>query len=200
MSPAAEIQEVSPDVIFWSAYAPEMKADLSSCAVRGSAGWVLVDPVALTDDAWSELLERTAPVAIVLTNGNHARDAAAARNRLNVPILAHAAAHEELEVTADGILEEGHPIAGDLQVLEIAGAGPGEVTLYAAGRSLHVGDAVINMGTHGFTFLPDKYCQNPKTMRDSLRRLLPLEFALATFAHGLPIVTGASQQFSRLLS
>lgn len=200
MNPAAEIQQVTPDVIYWGAYSPEMKSDLSSCAVRGSAGWVLIDPVALTEAAWGELLELTAPVAVVLTNGNHARDAAAARSRLNIPILAHAAAHAELEVTPDGVLEEGHAVAGDLEVMEIAGAGHGEVVLHAAGRSIHVGDAVINLESYGFTLLPDKYCQNPITMRDSLRRLLPLEFSLATFAHGLPIVTGASQQFSRLLS
>ena len=85
-------------------------------------------------------------------------------------------------------------------MIEIPGAGPGEVALYAPERSLHVGDAVINMGTHGFTLLPDKYCVNPKQMHQSLRRLLPLHFPLATFAHGLPIVTGASLQFSRLLA
>jgi glyoxylase-like metal-dependent hydrolase (beta-lactamase superfamily II) len=160
----------------------------------------MIDPVALEGEAWSDLLELAAPIAIVLTNGNHARDAASARQKLSVPILAHPAAHEDLEILVDGVLEEGSAVAGDLQVIEIPGAGPGEVAIYAPERSLHIGDAVINMGSHGFTFLPDKYCQDPKTMRLSLRRLLPLRFSLATFAHGLPIAVGASQQFSRLLS
>jgi glyoxylase-like metal-dependent hydrolase (beta-lactamase superfamily II) len=200
MSPAAEIQIVSPDVLFWSAYAPEVKADLSACAVRGSAGWVVVDPIALIDDAWEELLGLAKPLAIVLTNGNHARAAEDFRERLGIPVLAHPEAKADLGIEVDEDLSEAAAVAGDLQVIELPGAGAGEIALFAPDRSLHLGDALINPESPGFTFLPDKYCRDPKKLRESLRRLLPLRFSLATFAHGLPIVSGASQKVSRLLS
>lgn len=197
---ASEIQQVTDDVIFWQAYEPEVKADLTSCAVRGGKGWVIIDPIPLTRVALLELREIMEPFAIVLTNGNHARAAVEYRDRFELPVFAHADAVPELEIKIDEELGEGSTIAGDLTVVTVPGAGAGEIALYSAGKSLHLGDALINLEPLGFTFLPDKYCHDAKEMRRSLAKLAPLDFTLLTFAHGLPLVSQAKSRLSQLLA
>lgn len=200
MTAASEIQQVSEDVLFWQAYEPEVKSDLCSCAVRGRDGWVIIDPIPLARAALHELSEMVEPVAIVLTNGNHARAAAEYRSRCDVPVLAHADAVADLEIAVDEQIEEGSTVAGNLSVIALPGAGAGEIALYSSGRSLHLGDALINLEPYGFTFLPDKYCRDPKQMRQSLAKLTSLEFSLVTFAHGLPLVAQAKARLSQLLA
>ena len=63
-----------------------------------------------------------------------------------------------------------------------------------------VGDVLVNLDPEtGMAFLPDKYSQDPKTSRESLRKLLKLDFQMMTFAHGQPIVRDAKKQLTVLL-
>ncbi len=197
---ASEIQQVTDDVVFWQAYEPEVKAELCACTVRGSKGWVIIDPIPLTRGALMEMREIVDPTAILLTNGNHARAAAEYRERYEAPVLAHADAVPELEISIDEEISEETVIAGNLRIVTLPGAGAGEVALYSPGKSLHLGDALINMEPLGFTFLPDKYCRDPKEMRRSLSKLTALDFSVVTFAHGLPLVAQAKSRLSQLLS
>jgi glyoxylase-like metal-dependent hydrolase (beta-lactamase superfamily II) len=86
-------------------------------------------------------------------------------------------------------------------VLGIEGAAAGEIALHYAPDSgtLIVGDALINFEPYGFTFLPGKYCSNEKEMRRSLQRLLGYEAERILFAHGTPILSGASDRLRELL-
>ena len=86
-------------------------------------------------------------------------------------------------------------------MIGIEGAAAGEMTLHYAPNSgtLIVGDALINLEPYGFTFLPAKYCSNEKEMRRSLQRLLDYEAERILFAHGTPILSGASDRLRGLL-
>jgi len=86
-------------------------------------------------------------------------------------------------------------------VIAIEGAAPGEIVLHYAsnGGTLIVGDALINFEPYGFTFLPGKYCSNEKEMRRSLRKLLDYKAERILFAHGTPILSGASDRLQKLL-
>ena len=88
-----------------------------------------------------------------------------------------------------------------MQVVGIEGAAPGEIALYCRKRRRDaiVGDALINFGAHGFTFLPGKYCSNAKLMRKSLRRLLDFHFERILFAHGMPIIERGRDRLEELL-
>ncbi|MBV9488264.1 MAG: hypothetical protein JO069_00875, partial [Verrucomicrobia bacterium] len=78
--------------------------------------------------------------------------------------------------------------------------GPGELALYhARTRTLGFGDLVINLPSHAFSILPDKYCQNPRQARTSLQKLRDLPIEQITFAHGLPVVMGAGDRLRSLL-
>lgn len=199
MARADEIHEVRPDLFFWQAYAPEVKVDLSCCARRAARGLVLIDPIPLAEPALRELLAGGPPLAILLTNGNHARAAGEYRRRFSIPIYAHANAVNELGLPVDHLLADGETALEEFTVVALPGAGPGEVALHHSG-TLHLGDALIHLPPPGFSLLPDKYCTDPRELRRSLEKLLRFPFEVLTFAHGLPIVAHARQRLSQLLA
>ena len=98
-------------------------------------------------------------------------------------------------------IADGDEICGELRAIGIEGAVPGEIILHYAldGGTLIVGDALINFEPYGFTFLPGKYCSNEKEMRRSLRKLLDYKAERIFFAHGMPILSGASNRLQGLL-
>ena len=196
---ADEVQRVTDSLYFWQAYDPTVRVDLSCCAVRGEEGWVLIDPIALHYDALAELLEVAHPACIVLTNGNHARSAKYFGERFSIPIFAHPEAEAELGFKVDAFLREGEQVAGALDVIELGGAGAGEVALISS-SGLHLGDALINLEPQGLTILPEKYCADQKNLRANLRKLLNVEFPLMTFAHGLPLLNRPKESLVQLLS
>jgi hypothetical protein len=213
MAVAQEFQRIHPRVAFWEAYEPAVKCDLSCCALRCREGWVWVDPIGLA--AMDALLAEAPPAAIVLTNGNHARAAAALRERMQIPVIAHTDAADELagEVVVDRrVTGEDAALFPELRALRVHGAGPGEMALLLtpclseaeagvrhSGNVLVLGDAVVNVAPVGFCFLPDKYCQDPRALRESVGKLLRFDFELLTFAHGAPLVAGPKDKLRSLL-
>jgi hypothetical protein len=216
MAVAQEFQRINPRVAFWQAYEPAVKCDLSCCALKCREGWVWVDPIGLA--AMDALLAEAPPAAIVLTNGNHARASAALRERLDVPVIAHTDAGTELvaDVTVDRwVTGEDALLFPELRVFRIHGAGPGEIALLLTpalarvneaagdtcpGNVLVLGDAVVNVAPVGFAFLPDKYCSDPRALRESVEKLLRFDFELLTFAHGAPLVTGPKDKLRLLFA
>jgi hypothetical protein len=186
-------------VFFWQAYDPSVKCPLSSCAIGTAAGLILVDPIPLGEDALSELAGVGSPAAIVLTNGNHGRAAAAWRDRFGIPVLAPVDAGPDLGVTPDATLADGEFAPGDLRVIALPGAGPGEIGLVGAGV-LCLGDAVINIAPEGLRLLPERYCSDARRLPISLRKLLSCEFDVVTFAHGTPLVAQARQLLEPLFA
>lgn len=195
MSPQPEFHQVTSRVAIWHRFDPQVKAELSATLLQTEHGAFVVDPFAPVP---AEIAALTAGgiAAVILTNGNHTR----AANDSSVPVFARAAAHPELSLPqAQDIASAALP--PDLRALPIEGAGTGEVALHyqAEGGTLVMGDALIHMGSHGFTFLPAKYCANPKLMRKSLRALLDYRFERILFAHGTPITTQARSRLEELL-
>jgi hypothetical protein len=199
MPTANETQRVAPRLWIWGSYDPAAKCDLTSTAIWVRSGMVLIDPIRLATRALDELIQHARPVAIILTNGNHARSARWYSDRFGIPLMAHADAVPELGLAVERTISDGEKVQ-DLVVIAITGAQAGEIALYAANGTLVVGDALIHLESHGFALLPDKYCTDAALMRESLRKLLRFEFELLTFAHGLPIIDHARQRFEQLIA
>ena len=199
MSRADEIHQIRPDLFFWQAYEPAMKADLSCCACHTANGLVFIDPIPLQKSAEAELLSVGLPRAIILTSGNHARAAADYQARFSIPIHAQAEAAAEFPFVVDHNIADGEIVLDEFTVCAIPGAAGGEIALHR-GDAVHVGDAVIHLPPYGFALLPDKYCADPDEMRRALEKLLRFHFEVLTFAHGLPIVAHARQRLSQLLA
>jgi glyoxylase-like metal-dependent hydrolase (beta-lactamase superfamily II) len=176
-----------------------VKADLFSTAVSSPSATYLIDPISLPSDSLTEL-QRQFPIAgIVVTNQNHWRASPELAERLSVPIFAHAAAAEEQQAQPFNPVADGDRIGSDLEVISIGGGASGEIAIYIEEATVVVGDALINFEPYGFTFLPAKYCVDSRKMRKSLERLGQRQFDRLLFAHGLPIMRGASDRLQALL-
>ena len=185
MPVATDFQAVTPSVFVWHAYEPAVKCELSSCAIETADGLILVDPIELAGPSLARLLHGRTPRAIVLTNGNHTRAAEKFRTALGVKIFASRDA-DGLDLTPDDIVSDGQLTFGNIRILSLPGAGPGEIALIGPDVAC-IGDALIHLPPEGLRILPDKYCADPAQLRQSLRKLLSCDFQVMTFAHGAPL-------------
>ncbi len=193
------IHRISPALAVCQGYDPAVKADLFSTLLRlPTSQWILIDPLPLSEAQLREILHTDPVAGIIVTNENHSRAAATLATKLQLPI--HTRAPLAFPVPTLSVLDH-QKIAGDLLAITIEGAPAGEIALHspADGGTLILGDALINMDALGFTFLPAKYCTDPKLMRRSLKKLLTYDFARLLFAHGTPIVDQAKASLTRLL-
>ena len=198
MAVATDFQTLTPALFAWQAFEPAVKCDLSSCALNGPEGLIFIDPIELSEAALGRLLHGRKPRAIILTNGNHTRAAGKLRELLGVKVLASGDAIG-LDLIPDETLAEGQIAPGEMEVITLPGAGPGEIALVGNGVAC-VGDALIHLPPEGLRLLPAKYCADPEQMRHSLRKLLSCDFQVMTFAHGPPLLGTACRQLEQLLA
>jgi glyoxylase-like metal-dependent hydrolase (beta-lactamase superfamily II) len=198
---ARELVEITPAVFLWHSYDQAVKADLFSTALVARGATFIVDPIPLHVSQFSQLQQRGRVAGVVTTNTNHQRAAAWYSEQFSAPIFAHRDTFPEAKPDRFVEIRGGTKINEELEVIELEGAVAGEVALYHAadGGALIIGDALINFEPYGFNFLPRKYCINEKRMRRSLRKLLDFKIKRMLFAHGTPILSGASARLRQLV-
>ena len=198
---AHELAQVAPSLFVWQTYDPAIKADLSSTGLVTPQGILIIDPVKLVPDALHRLEQRGQVAGIIVTNANHHRAAIAYAEQFAVPLFAHAESFPAATTAQVVQIGEGATINDQIDVIEIAGAPAGELAIHcrAGVGTLIVGDALINFEPHGFGLLPRKYCRNQKQMRRALRKLLDCNAERMLFAHGTPILSGATLRLRHLL-
>ena len=195
--PDADFSQLHPGLWIWHAYDRDVKTELFSTAIATPSGIYLIDPIPLPDLHWATLTRANSIAGIILTNANHQRAALDCSDRFAVPILGQVDTLATIQPSRSADLSA---IAANLGVVEISGAVTGEIILHQpANGTLIVGDALINLDSYGFTFLPAKYCLDQKQMRRSLRKLASFSVKRILFAHGTPIVTRASERLRALL-
>lgn len=188
MKPVPEFQQVAGDLFVWHGYNPDCKTDCSSAAVQTSEGFVFIDPVRLEEQAVESMIGHDKIAAVLLTSGNHWRGTSYEKQRLDIPVYAPEGARAEIQ--ADHWVKDGEVLFGKIKAIGLPGGGPGE-TAYVIPGALILGDALVNLDS--LAILPDKYCENPRVLRQSLKVLPALNFEIVCFAHGLPIVDGAGK-------
>ncbi len=201
MRPVSDFDRITPDVCVWHGYDPAVKADLYSTCLLTATGAYVVDPIPLGNQAFNELIGFARVAGIVVTNSNHHRASAQFAEQFSAPVFARGETFPDKTSSEFRRIADGDEICDGLRVIGIEGAASGEIVLHYApdGGTLVVGDALINFEPYGFTFLPGKYCSNEKEIRRSLRKLLDYEAERMLFAHGMPILSGASDCLRGLL-
>ncbi|MEY2543545.1 MAG: hypothetical protein QOE81_1006, partial [Verrucomicrobiota bacterium] len=196
-----EFHQLLPGLWAWQSYDSAVKADLFSSAIRTSVGIYIVDPIALPEADLRQVSEGAPVAGIIVTNANHPRASSTYSDRFSAPIFGDARSFPDLKPARFAEAKKGAMIGGELEVIEIEGAVAGEIALYHAsnGGTLIVGDTLINFEPYGFSFLPRKYCLNEKQMRNSLQQLIARPAERLLFAHGTPILSGASRRLQQLL-
>ena len=198
--PAPDLVEVAPTFFIWQNFDLAIKADLFSTALAIRGTTFIVDPIPLHLSQLSQLQHHGRVAGVIVTNTNHRRAAVAYSEDFFAPIFAHPDTFAQPKPPRFIQVCAGTKIGDQLEVLEIDGATTGELAIYKAGDggSLIIGDALINFEPYGFAFLPRKYCTNEKRMRESLRKLLDYDIERMFFAHGTPILSGASARLRQL--
>jgi glyoxylase-like metal-dependent hydrolase (beta-lactamase superfamily II) len=199
---AADFAWLNEAIAFWQEYDSACRTDLSCSAHRVGDGLLLVvDPIRLAPEPTAALVERSAPRAILLTNGNHGRAARIFARRWKIPIFAAAGLEAELGFAPDEELKPGAVYWDQLEILDLSGASPGEIAIYRRDlKTLTFGDAFIHLPDVGFTLLPEKYCSDAEQLRRSIQQLRDLPVQLLTFAHGYPVTMKAEERLRALLS
>ena len=96
----------------------------------------------------------------------------------------------------DRLVSDGELLWETLRAIALPGGSLGEMAYHAPGV-LIIGDAVTNLD--GLQVLPEKYCADLPLLLNSLRAIRPLQFEIACFAHGLPIVGQARQKLADIV-
>ncbi len=195
---ATEVQEILPGVFRWECFSAEHKLELTSHAVLADNQLYIFDPIPLADKPMRRLLDKQKVAAIFLTNENHERAAAVWREQTQAPIWAEEAA----DISLSGVQrwKVGGKHYGPWEISSLEGGAGGEAAFRWRERSLVVmGDAIFNLPRYGFDVLPEKYCRDQRMLRKSLRWLTEEPFETVLFAHGTPLLKGASVEIRSLL-
>ena len=200
VAPASSLTFVSSTLAWWTVHDASIRCDLTSTALRTTEGWWLVDPAPMTDKAVRSLAKQAPILGILLTNENHVRAAKDLAELGYGPVHAHEATLGHMDIHPDVCFCDDEILKGKVKALHIPGATEGESCFYDARTSVVVmGDALIHLKETGFALLPDKYAKDPTQSKQSLQRLLDLEFETMMFAHGPPLTINPRQQLQKLL-
>jgi hypothetical protein len=188
--------EIVPGVLHWTTFHPNIKFDVSSHFVTGSA--TLIDPL----NPGGEDLK---PERIVLTTRHHRRSIA----DYDCPILCHESGLHEF---ADGPEVQGFAwgdeLAPDVKAVEVDAISPDDTGLLvdAGDGCLVIGDALMHY-VESIHFVPDEYLvdegDDPEpvkvAIKEAFQRLLDLPFDNLLFSHGTPLVGGGKEALRRFV-
>ena len=182
---AIEIVRLTSEILHWSIRDERIGFRSDAYAIDDGRHVVAIDPLPLDEPLFEDLGKVE---AICLTRGCHQRAAWRLRKRTGARVFAPRGA-KGLDERPDAEFGPGEPLPCGL--LPIQTPGPDGAT-YAFHRAaglgaLFAGDLVIHDGS-ALTLLPDKYCVDPARMRESVRRLAGLRYAILLSAHGPPLI------------
>jgi hypothetical protein len=190
------IREVLPGVHHWTVIHPRIRAPVDSYYIDPVR--TVLDPMVPREGLeWFE--PREAPSQVVLTNRHHLRHAERYTQAFGCPIRCSETGLHEFEggprVEGFGFGEE---LAPGITAHELGAICPDDTALHirtAGGGALAFADGLTRPRGGGLTFVPgflmgDGPAAVRAGLRESLRRLLELDFDNLLFAHGEPLVGG----------
>jgi len=202
MKPATQLHKIAPSLFGWASFQTQWKIDFNSYAVKTKQGVVFVDPTMPEPAVLQQLEALGEPLAIVLTNAHHDRNADAFRKKYDVQIYAHEKAPSDCDTKIDVLAVNGEKLPGGLEAIFLPGVTTSEMALYTkdAGGAMLLGDALLNTPGKGLQLLPDQFIEEKKLAKKSLQKLLEYKFKIATFGHGDPIVKDAKKVIAAFLT
>ena len=195
------MNEIITGILTWAWFSQPHGYHFNGYLVRHPEGNLCIDPVPPGDADLAEIV-RIGVSRILLTNRNHSRAANLVRERTGASTLIHPddAAHAKGQgAEIDRDLNVGEMV-GPLAIVAVPGKSPGEVALHWPERSLLiVGDAVIGNPPGRCGLLREKVMDDPARLRQSVRKLLDLEFDTLLFGDGASILHDAKMRLKELV-
>jgi glyoxylase-like metal-dependent hydrolase (beta-lactamase superfamily II) len=195
------MHEILTDIFMWSWFSEPHGYHFNGFFIRHPAGNLCIDP-AEPDEAVLNELARQGVARILLTNRNHVR----AANRVCLVTKAPTAIHPADAAYAraqgaelDDELQVGEEV-GPLVSVGVPGKSPGELAFYWPERKvLIVGDAIIGNPPGSLGLLRESVMDDPPRLRESVRKLLDLDFDALLVGDGQPVLQGAKARLVDLV-
>ena len=195
------MREILNGIFTWPWFSEPHGYNFNGHLILHEGGNLCIDPVEPNQEDLEEIT-RLGVSRILLTNRNHSRAAnkvracTGARTAIH-PVDAPHARKEGAEL--DDELHIGEKI-GPLVVVAAPGKSPGEVVLHWPERKiLIVGDAVVGDPPGRCKLLPQKVIDDLPRLRDSVERLLALDFDTLLVGDGTPILQNAKASLGQLV-
>ncbi len=159
---------------------------------------VLIDPLPVEP---AELARHGPIESIVLSASCHERAAWRYRQQLNVPVWAPEGG-VDFEGTPDRWYRAGERLPGGLVAVHAPGPTEAHYAFHTdrGGGVVFCADLLTNQEGTGLAFVPDEYQDEPERTRESVRKLLDLDFTILCTNHGDPIFDGAKEAIRELLA
>ena len=196
------MREILNDIVTWPWFSEAHGYNFNGHLIRRAEGNICIDPVEPGEEGLDDIA-RFGVARILLTNRNHSRAANEVRERTGARTVIHPddASHaRDQGALLDDALAVGQ-IIGPLVVVAAAGKSSGEVALHwPERRLLIVGDAVIGNPPGHCGLLRERVMDDPQRLRQSVRRLLDLDFDTLLVGDGEPILEDAKARLEALVA
>ena len=197
------MNEILPRLWHWTTIHARFGIEISTYWLPAER--VVIDP-RVPAEGIDALADGGGPVAALLTNRHHYRDAGLLTERFGTRVLcSRLGAQEFTHGEAVEFFTPGDALPGGVVSYEVGGICPDETALFIpAHRALAVADGLVRFPPDGpLGFVPDSLMYDPERTRAALRaaytRLLELDFDTLLPAHGHPIVGGAKEAVRRFV-
>ncbi len=196
------MKNVLPGMWQWSWFSEEKQLDFNGLFLHIGEHKVLVDPPPMTAEAGTLIRRQGGLDYIVVTNRDHAREAATYQAEFRCQLQVPAADAPQMELKPTKTFDDGELLPGGIWVIHLKDQkSPGESALYVQqGKgTLIVGDALIGKPAGSLNLLPSEKYADPARAKASLRRLLKYNFDAMLVGDGTSILTGAKSVVERTL-
>lgn len=200
------IREVLPGVHHWTAIHPRIRIPVDSYYLEFAR--IVLDPT-VPREGFDWFARREPPRQVVLTNRHHLRHADRYMAAFGCPIrCSEPGLHEFRRGPRVEGFAFGNELAPGVTAHELGAICPDDTALHvrtAGGGALAFADGLTRPRGGGLTFVPGALMgDDPATvrarLRDSLRRLLELDFDHLLFAHGDPLIGGGKRALGEFVA
>lgn len=190
--------EILPGVYRFTIQDDRIDFESDSYAVIENGKAVLIDPLPM---AGKDLKKLSLVEAICLTGSCHERSAWRYRRELNVPVYAPQGG-VDFEETPDRWYKAQDRLPGNLVAVHTPGPTEAHYSFYweREGGVVFCADLLTNAGKGRLAFVSDEYQDEPARTRDSVRRLLSLNFKTLCPDHGNPVTVDAKEAIAQALA
>jgi glyoxylase-like metal-dependent hydrolase (beta-lactamase superfamily II) len=196
------MKQLLPGIWQWSWFSDEKQLDFNGLFLMLGEHKILVDPPPLTAEAGT-FIRRNGPVDyILLTNRDHAREAAACQTEFRCRLYVPEADAPQMDLQPTKTFKDGELLPGGIWVIHLQDQkSPGESALFVQqGKGvLIVGDALIGKPPGSVRMLPAEKYGDATKAKDGLRRLLKYNFDSLLVGDGASILAGGKQAVERAL-
>lgn len=191
------VGEILPGVYRFTIHDDRIDFQSDSYAVIEKGNAVLIDPLPMAERD----LRTLGPVeAICLTGSCHERSAWRYRRELNVTVYAPQGG-VDFEEAPDRWYKAHDRLPGNLLAIHTPGPTEAHYSFFLErdGGAVFCADLLTNAGGEGPAFVAGEYQDKPARTRESVRRLLNLDFRTLCPDHGNPVTVSAKEAITRAL-